>query len=84
MAIFVETIVARTDGKIVTTRQQARSLEVAYRLAHVWANGFEPVESECWCATCAPIIENDFGERMTVQVAEYSSEARVKTGVSID
>jgi len=83
MAIFIETIVARSDGRIVTSRMKVRNLEVANRLAHVQANGFQHVDSVCWCPTCAPILENDFGEKLTVQVNEYSSDARVKTGIEV-
>lgn len=85
MAIFIETIVARSDGRIVTTRQQVRdrSWEVANRLAWVWACGFDEVDVGCFCADCAPVLINDLGEKVTVQVNEYSPEARVKEGLEI-
>lgn len=83
MSVFIETIVARSDGKLVTTRQRVGSVETGQLLARVWANGYQPISSECWCPTCTPIITNDFGENVVVQVQEYSPEARVKEGLEI-
>lgn len=83
MAIFIETIVARSDGRIITTRQRVRNLDAANRLAYVWACGFDDVAMGCFCADCAPVLMNDLGEKVIVQVNEYSPEARVREGLEI-